>query len=96
MKMMKLKISNCKGKASFVDTSRGLRSVGVKAPFLKPCPRALFTCFQKFCLVFFALQNQKSQTSTGDIRKCSVYSIKDITQRRLPPVSTTEYRSPPP
>ena len=56
---MKPKISTCKCKASFVDTNRGLWSVGVNAPFLKSCPLALFTCFQKFCLVFFALQSQE-------------------------------------
>ena len=66
MKTMKPKISNCKCKASFVDTSRGLRSVGVNAYFLKPCPLALFTCFQKFCLVFLHF---KVKMNTGKYRR---------------------------
>ena len=72
MKPMKPKISNCKCKANFVDTSRGLRSAGVNVPFLKPCPLALFTCFQKFCLVFFALQSQEEhrqvQATSGNVQ----------------------------
>ena len=72
MKTMKPKISNCKGKASFVDTSRGLRSVGVNVPFLKPCPLALFTCFQKFCLIFLALQSHEEhrrvQAISGNVQ----------------------------
>ena len=78
MKTMKPKISNCKGKASFVDTSRGLRSVDVNAPFLKPCPVSFHVFSEVLSGIFCTSKLRRTQTSTGDIRKCSVYSIKDI------------------